>query len=210
MRNEARISPRQMNHKSIIRIVLEPLAIAIVAALALRTTISAFSIPSASMFPALLPGDHILVTPYDGPFWHHTPARGDVVVFRRGTEMMVKRIIALPGESIEVRDRDVFLGDKLLGEPYLREAVDNGAVPATRLAGDAYFVMGDNRQQSLDSRVWGPLEGSSIVGHARLVFWSTAGGATEGAMASASTPSTAPAVIAAPRIRWNRVLRIVR
>lgn len=131
------------------RLLLQPLVIALTLAFAARAAVRIYAIPSASMAPTLQVGDHIVVTPYHGD----APARGDVVVFRApgaGDELMVKRIAGTPGD-----------------------AVDAGAGRIVIVPQGCVFVVGDNRQDSFDSRHWGPLPRDLIVGRARMVLWSS-------------------------------------
>ena len=130
------------------RVILQPLAIALALGLAARAAVHIYTIPSASMAPTLMVGDHIVVTPY-----RSEPQRGDVIVFHAplsADELMVKRIAGTPGD-----------------------AVDAGAGRIVVVPAGCYFVVGDNRQDSFDSRNWGVLPGSLIVGRARLVLWSS-------------------------------------
>jgi len=131
-----------------LRLILTPLAVALALAFAARAAVRIYSIPSASMAPTLQAGDHIVVTPY-----HGTPQRGDVIVFRAPAssgELMVKRIAGTPGDAVEAGAGRVVI------------------VPA-----GCYFVIGDNRQDSFDSRNWGVLPRDLIIGRARLVLWSS-------------------------------------
>lgn len=168
-----------MPQKSIVRLLLQPLLIAVVLALALRCVIDIYSIPSDSMEPALLAGDHILVTPYR---FGAAPDRGQVVVFRSPQnvrEFVVKRVIALPGDVVATTSSGVVtIGGRRVPEPYLRQSVTSGTIAPQIVPGGCYFVMGDNRRDSLDSRSWGVLPGNLIVGRARLVLWSSGGGGT--------------------------------
>jgi signal peptidase I len=103
----------------------------------------------------------------------HPPRRGDIVVLRvpgYGREMLIKRVIGLPGETIEVRGGQVLIDGVPLAEPYLR-TVTRGDYPPTRIPADAVFVMGDNRNNSNDSRAFGPIPLDAIVGKAWLRYW---------------------------------------
>ncbi|HEV8661389.1 MAG TPA: signal peptidase I [Thermoanaerobaculia bacterium] len=164
--------PRQ---KSVVRLVSEPLLIAVLLAAGVRAAVSIYSIPSASMLPSLEIGDHILVTPYR---WS-SPARGDVVVFRApsdGSQLMVKRVIGLPGDLIDCRAGRVRIGEHTIPEPYLLKQAASGAISAQVVPPDSFFVMGDNREDSLDSRRWGTLSRDLVIGRVRVVLWSSAGG----------------------------------
>jgi signal peptidase I len=160
-----------LRRDSLLRVVVEPLAIAVVLAFAVRTIVHIYTIPSASMFPTLHEGDQIVVTPY----LRSGPSRGDIIVFRapRGDEMMVKRIVAEPGDLIESRMGGVSIGGHALAEPYLAEEGESGGIPSQIVPSGCYFVMGDNRADSLDSRSWGVLPRDLIVGKARMVLWSS-------------------------------------
>lgn len=194
--------------KSLARIVLEPLGVAVIAAMCLRALVHAYSIPSPSMEPTLLAGDHILVTPYLR--WiGAAPARGDVVVFRGdGGGAFVKRVAGLPGDCLEVRGETILVNGKPLEERFLAYRVDNGSLAASVLPEDRYFVLGDNREDSLDSRSFGPVERGAIVGKARLIFWSSThpGGFEETPAMASSRPAPVPAS-GVPEVRWERILR---
>jgi signal peptidase I len=148
-----------------------PLAIALVLAAVVRSTLHIYSIPSASMQPTLQPGDHIIVTPY---FGDARPSRGDVVVFNspiKPDELMVKRVIAEAGDLIATVNGRVTIGGHAIAEPYAANAtlfIAPQIVPA-----DSYFVLGDNRANSYDSRQWGTLPRALVAGRARMVLWSS-------------------------------------
>jgi signal peptidase I len=161
--------PRQ---KSLFRTVFEPLALAVGLALLVRAAVHLYSIPSESMAPTLHAGDQIVVTPY----FRGVPRRGDVVVFVspiHADELMVKRIVAVPGDLIDSRLGRVRVGGYTLAEPYLLRRAATGSIPAQVVPADSYFVLGDNRDDSLDSRSWGVVPREHIVGRARLVLWSS-------------------------------------
>lgn len=159
---------------STVRAVVQPIAIAIALAFAVRaSSIGIYSIPSPSMQPTLQVGDTILVTPY---LKGQTPTHGDVVVFRSPSvrdEMVVKRVIATPGDLIESRDGAVTIGGHALAEPYVLTRGLSGAIAPQVIPAGCYFVLGDNRGNSYDSRLWGVIRSDAIVGRARLVLWST-------------------------------------
>lgn len=194
--------PRQ---KSVVRLIAEPLVIAVALAAAVRAAISIYSIPSGSMMPSLQIGDHILVVPYR---WS-SPSRGDVVVFRSpsdASELMVKRIIALPGDLIDSRRGRVRIGERAIAEPYLLRQGATGAIAAQVVPAASFFVMGDNREDSLDSRRWGALPQNLVVGRVRMVLWSS--GDPDGQHAArASSVSGGKAAAAAPRL--NRIFKCI-
>ena len=103
----------------------------------------------------------------------HNPRRGDVVVLRmpdRGPELLIKRIIGLPGETVEVRDGTVYINGQPMDEPYLVRSTSSTYGPT--LVPEGYvFVMGDNRGASNDSRVFGPVPLDRVVGRAWLSYW---------------------------------------
>jgi signal peptidase I len=193
---------------AVVRIVAQPLAVGIIAALVVRATLlQAYSIPSGSMSPTLEAGDHILVTPMTRYLGGGSPRRGDVVVFRNpevGPGYFVKRVIAVPGEHVEIREGTVRIDGRVLEEPWTGEATRGSLseiVPAEHV-----FVLGDHRGDSIDSRVWGVLPSGRIVGRARVIFWSS--DAVSGS--SAAAHSLGEGDDRAPRPRWERILRPVR
>ena len=155
----------------------------------LRTyVIQSFYIPSPSMVPTLQVGDRIMVNKLSYDF--HGVHRGDIVVFKRPPlEMqdfpdLVKRVIGLPGETISTKDGHVYIDGKLLAEPWLPPGPSSytGALPddqyeqynmpgPVKIPAGEYFVMGDNRTDSEDSRYFGPIPKSLIVGRAMAVVW---------------------------------------
>jgi signal peptidase I len=162
------------------------LVMAVLLALGARAfAFQTYWIPSTSMLPTLQVGDRILVQ--KAFFNWHDLHRGDIVVFSKpprdhcggaADSDLVKRVIALPGQTIYSAGNTVFVNGRPLAEPYLPRIDPLGpAIPdASRLhpfrvpAGDVY-LLGDNRQISCDSRFWGPVKGSSIVGRVVLLLW---------------------------------------
>jgi signal peptidase I len=171
--------PRQ---KSLLRTILEPLAVAVALGVAVRSAMHIYAIPSRSMAPTLLPGDQIVVTSY----FRGAPARGHVIVFERDGELLVKRVIGVPGDLVDSRLGRVRIGGYTLSEPYVLRAAASGAIEAQVIPADAYYVLGDNRDDSADSRVWGVVRRERIVGRARMVLWSSSPSLADVAHASAA------------------------
>ena len=182
-----------MRPHSLLRTILQPLAVAVVLGFLVRAAVHLYAIPSASMAPTLEAGDQIVVTRY----FRGAPQRGDVVVFESPSvpdELMVKRVIAVPGDLIDSRLGRVRISGYTLPEPYLLRQASSGAVAAQIVPADSYFVMGDNREDSSDSRSWGVVPRPRIVGRARVMLWRTAtpsaGIAGDAARAAAGSGST--------------------
>jgi signal peptidase I len=157
------------------RLIVQPIILAVGLAFAVRATLlGIYAIPSASMQPTLQVGDRILVTRY---FSDQPARRGDVVVFRSPfgrDEVMVKRVVGIPGDLIETRAGRVIVSGHTLPEPYLPAGAITGGVTPQVVPADCYFVLGDNRVNSLDSREWGVVPRRLFVGRARIVLWSSA------------------------------------
>ena len=175
------------------------LGVAFLIAFLVKTFVAqAFFIPSESMVHTLEVGDRVLVSRMS--YKLHEPRRGDVVVFtspfesegtgddrsvpsrvihtvlesvglrQPSTEDFIKRVIALPGETVEGKDGKIRVNGRELVEPYLAEE-PVGDFPAKMIPEDHVWVMGDNRNRSSDSRVFGPIKESKIVGRAILRIW---------------------------------------
>lgn len=169
--------------KSIVREYAEAIAIAVILALIIRTfVVQAFKIPSGSMLPTLQIGDHILVSKFI--YYFTEPKRGDIIVFKFPQDErrdFIKRVIGLPGETIEVRDKQVYINGRPLEEPYAvhldTSILSNPHSPRdqfgpVRIPEGHLFVMGDNRDHSMDSRFWGFLDMREVKGKAFLIYWS--------------------------------------
>jgi signal peptidase I len=133
----------------------------------------AFWIPSGSMIPTLEIGDRVLVNKFIYRFTE--PKRGDIVVFTSvddPKEDLIKRVVGLPGDEIAVRGGKLFLNGKPQKEPYTNKKLpDRSFFARTTVPKGHVFVMGDNRGNSADSRVFGPLPKKNIEGEAFLRFW---------------------------------------
>ena len=203
-RHEERLTGREGGKpRSVFREYFEALLWAVVLALVIRTfVVQAFKIPSGSMKPTLLVGDHLLVSKSSYgiklPFSEKVvipigqPERGDIVVFRFPEDRdkdFIKRVIGLPGETLEVRNKQVYINGKPLDDPWGRYSdrviLPPGIQPRDNFGpvtvpADQYFVMGDNRDQSYDSRFWlggkgGFVPIQDILGRAVVIFWSWEG-----------------------------------
>ncbi|MGD0439255.1 MAG: signal peptidase I [Acidimicrobiales bacterium] len=169
---------RQVNTRRVVEWVVV-VVFAVLVAGGLRTfVVQAFFVPSGSMLPTLQIGDRIVVIKLG-----YTIHRGDIIVFKRppadtGTQDkdLVKRVIGLPGETISSKGNTVLIDGRPLAEPWLpplrgicSESAEN--IPRTKIPPGHYFVMGDCRGDSADSRVWGTLPGSLVVGRVFLIVW---------------------------------------
>lgn len=154
------------------REILESVVLAVVLAAAIRIWLfEPFYIPSPSMQPTLCPGDRIIVSKI--AYRWRKPQRGDVIVFRFPLDTsrdFIKRVIALEGETVEIKNSCVYVNGRRLNEPYLPKELMPNYGPFTVPKG-CYFVMGDNRNNSEDSRVWGALASKYLVGKALVIYW---------------------------------------
>ncbi len=183
------------NPKSKLREYVEAILLAIVIAFFIRTfVIQAYKIPSGSMKPTLLIGDHILVSKFNYgvklPFIRSTlipvgtPKRGDIIVFiypEDRSKDFIKRVIGVPGDTVEIRDKKVFLNGQPMNDPHGVHS-DNLTIPGAVQPRDNFgpvkvpegklFVMGDNRDESYDSRFWGFVDMKDVLGKALIIYWS--------------------------------------
>jgi signal peptidase I len=227
--------------KSTLREYFESVVIAVILALFVRTfVVQAFKIPTGSMENNLLIGDHLLVNKFVyGPaptgiertiLPIGTIKRGEVLVFKYPEQPdrdFIKRVIGLPGETLEVRQKKVYINGKPLDEPYthfltapsssafheetsfdVRESYGPVTIPP-----DHYFMMGDNRDNSQDSRYWGFLPRENIKGRALLIYWSYEAEREEYEEAGAG--ETVKGLFSVfthffTRTRWDRMLHQIR
>lgn len=168
--------------------------LALILALLIRTFIvQAFKIPSGSMIPTLLIGDHLLVNKFIYgtviPFTDkrvlvlERPRRGDIIVFKFPEDPdrdFIKRIVAGPGDTVELRQKQLYVNDQAVDEPYaqyIEKRYNSSSDPRDNFGPylvpeGKYFVMGDNRDQSYDSRYWGYVDMKDIKGKALIIYWS--------------------------------------
>lgn len=204
---------KKTTQHSKVREYAEAIIIAVVIALFIRTfVVQAFKIPSGSMKPTLQIGDHILVNKFSYgvklPIFRNTlipigdPQREDIVVFiypEDRSKDFIKRVIAVAGDTIEMKDKKLFLNGKPYRDPY-GTYLDNMVLPASIQPRDNFgpiqvprgsiFVMGDNRDHSLDSRYWGFVPLKDVMGKAFLIYFSWDGENTN--------------------VRWNRLGNLLR
>jgi signal peptidase I len=234
--------------KSAVREYLESIVVAVILALFIRTFIvQAFKIPTGSMEKNLLVGDHLLVNkliyspslaPWEDKLLAKRPVqRGDVVVFKFPEDPsrdFIKRVIGLPGETVAVRGKGVYVNGKLLHETYTtfiadegREALAAAAPPPAEKLEDApdsdgirppfgpevvpagkVFVLGDNRDNSRDSRFWRFLPLDQIKGRALLVYWSYTASREE--YNRTGTGWIKDTLTAIGKTRWDRFFHLIR
>ncbi len=154
---------------SLFREVVETILLAAIVFLLVNAVTGRFRIDGMSMESTLHDGEYVIIDRIS--YKLHPPERGDVIVFRRdGRKDYIKRVMALPGETIEIRNGQIFINGQPIVETYLPELGAYSMEP--RLVGpDEYFVLGDNRNNSSDSHNWGPVLFSAIDGKAWLIYW---------------------------------------
>ncbi len=185
-----------MTKKKIIKEYLEPIVIAILIALFIRTFIvQAFKIPSSSMEPTLLVGDHLLVNKFiygvkiplieTKYFQFKKPQRGDIIVFvypKDRSKDFIKRVIGTEGEKVAIVHNKIYINDQLIDDPwghydekahsvkYLLQPMERfGPVVVPT---ESLFVLGDNRDNSQDSRFWGFVNVNEVKGKALIIYFS--------------------------------------
>ena len=185
------------------REIIEAVVLAAVVFLLLQTTVRNFRVDGSSMDPTLEDGQYLLVNrlvylniEMDRlskivPFWDaeedssrhaiHAPRRGEVIVFKfpdrnvnNPEKDFVKRVVGLPGETIRMHDGEVFVNEVKLNEPYLDEKDHSNASELTLGEGE-YYVLGDNRAHSNDSRAWGAVPQDNLRGKVWMVYWPAPG-----------------------------------
>jgi len=160
--------------------ILREIGITILIAVAifvpLKSTIQGYRVQYSCMLPSIEDGDWIIVNKASYSF--SDPKRGDVIVFNPGEGVssqypFIKRIIALPGETVEIKNGQVFINNIPINEPYIfpEPPRANKDLGPQKMRDSQYFVLGDNRNNSNDSRSWGPISRSDIIGKAKFVYW---------------------------------------
>ncbi len=181
--------------RSAIREVLETVVLTVLIFLLVRAVVQNFKVEGQSMEPTLYNGQYLLIN--KALYWQldlqplsdllpqlvqsegekvnlfRPPARGDVVVFRAPQSPdrdFIKRVIGLPGERVEIRDGRVLINGRTLNEPYISEP-PRYEMPPLVVPDGSYFVLGDHRNNSSDSHVWGVVPRENIVGAAWISYW---------------------------------------
>lgn len=158
--------------KSILREFVETVVFTLLIYALVRTFLfENYRVLGHSMDPTL-ENDQFLVVNKLG-YRLHDPKRGDIIVFRdprTDQRKLIKRVIGLPGEVLEIEDGQVFINDQLLDEPYIADS-GHYSQPQSPISEDQYFVLGDNRDNSSDSHNWGTLPRDKIVGKAWISYW---------------------------------------
>jgi signal peptidase I len=200
-----------MGKKRFIKEYLEPIVIAVFIALFIRAFIvQAFKIPSSSMEPTLLVGDHLLVNkfiygiriPYTDIklFQYKKPGRGDIIVFifpKDRSKDFIKRVIGTEGEKVAIVHNKIYINDKLIDDPWGRFTMPRISIEdygPVRVPESSLFVMGDNRDNSQDSRFWGFVKLNEVKGKALIIYF--------------SWDSNAQDLL--DKIRWTRFGKLIR
>ena len=172
--------------KTALRDLLQTVVIAVLVYVGLQLSVQSYVVEGSSMEPNVHQAERLMVSKV--AYLVDQPQRGDIVVVypystpawldrvfslygdTGGIKPWIKRIIGLPGDTVEVRNGKVYINGQPLTEKYLPETI-RGSFPATKVPPGYYFVMGDNRNNSVDSRVAGPLPKSNVVGKAWFIYW---------------------------------------
>ena len=211
----------------LIRDYFETILVAILIVLFLQTFIFQQSkIPSSSMEDTLLIGDHILVNKFvfspalnSIPFLpHRDPRRGDIVIFHPPVEPekdYIKRVIGLPGDVLSMNESQLLRNHEKVLEPYVKLAYARGqgrSFPSITVPEGHYFLMGDNRDESQDSRVWGPIPRDTIHGRAVFIWFSLRQSPTvTGPDPKSKIKEALRSILSLPsKGRWDRTLKPIR
>ena len=169
--------------RAVIREIIETVLLALVVYLALQVSVQPYRVEGSSMIPTLTEGEYLLVNKMvywqvpllggDDGYLVHPPQEGEVVIFRfpvEPTRNFVKRVIGVPGDTVEINEGTVYLNGQAVDEPYIALS-GRGTMDPFKVPPDSYFVLGDNRGASDDSRSWGVVPAENIIGRAWLTYW---------------------------------------
>ena len=168
---EERVEPLELPQPTsvIFREILETLLLTFFIFWLVNSLIGRYRIDGSSMNPTLVDGQYLIINNFS--YYLDEPERGDIIVFKHPNNdlNLIKRVVGVPGDHVEVKERQVTVNDIPLDEPYIKAPPNysgNWDVPA-----DKYFVLGDNRNSSSDSHSWGFLPEDNILGKAQVVYW---------------------------------------
>ena len=181
--------------RAVIRELFETVILALLIFLVLQLSVRTYRVEGSSMRPTLDEGEYVLVNKlvymhFDpralarlvpfleveekaGLFPFHSPERGEIVIFqfpRDDSRDFVKRVVGLPGDTVEIRQRQLFVNDVLVIEDYISNQARTDT-PEFTVPPGSFYVLGDNRRASNDSRDWGPVPDENIIGRAWVSFW---------------------------------------
>jgi len=160
---------KQRSHLA--REIVETIALTLIIFLVIRFAIQSYRVSGVSMQPGLQTDEYVLVNKI--AYLFHPPERGDVIVFHfplDTSQDFIKRVIALPGDTVTYDSSTVQVDGVMLNEPYISQAYNPDA-KTIKVPANAYFVLGDNRPASDDSRDWGFVPKEDLVGKAVIVYW---------------------------------------
>ncbi|HZQ37172.1 MAG TPA: signal peptidase I [Dehalococcoidia bacterium] len=191
---------RQHSTLRLVREVVETLVLAVLIFLAVRAVVQNFKVEGSSMVPSFIDGEYMLVNkavyaridmrtlhkflPFVSAgkdpmqYIFHGPQRGDVIVFHPPPQQggdakdFIKRVIGKPGDTVDVHDNVITVNGQQVEEPYIKQRTEcQGQYCHVVLGPNQYYVMGDNRTNSSDSRFWGPVQADKIIGKALVIYW---------------------------------------
>jgi signal peptidase I len=165
------VSKAKQRSKSPTRELLETILLTAIVFLAIRAVAQNYQVDGHSMDPTMHNGEFVIVL--KAVYWFHQPQTGDIIVLQYPEDPkqnFIKRVIGTPGDVVAVRDGHVFVNGHALDEPYIAQAPAYTTAPITVPAGK-YWVLGDNRNNSNDSHVWGFLPANEVIGKAWVVYW---------------------------------------
>jgi len=164
--------PPLRSRNTLLRDVVEIVLLVVTIYTLVNLATSRAVVEGASMKPNFATGQLVIINRF--AYYFNSPARGDVIVLhnpRQDQEDFIKRVVGLPGETIQIKEGRVYANGTLLDEPYVEEFCTAGCDGTWTLDNDHYFVLGDNRNHSYDSHSFGPIQRSLIVGQAWIRYW---------------------------------------
>jgi len=153
------------------RDIIAPILVGLAVFALFQATVGSFKVYGSSMFPTIEQGEYVMVS--KATYFFNEPQRGDIIVFHSPQDPnsdLIKRIIAVPGDTVEIKDNAVFINDTALVEPYIRES-PRYLMLSEEIPSGHYFVLGDNRNNSSDSHRGWTVPQENIVGKAWITYW---------------------------------------